>query len=80
MTTKILKGPTAHQLDAVVTFIKEQGFEQSILQCDGEPALVKLVEGLGKQISLPTSKSPACSQQLQEWAEELVCSVQSFAV
>ena len=61
MTTK--KGPTAHQL-MQGTFIKEQGFEQSILQCDGEPALVKLVEELGKQISLPTSKTSACSQQL----------------
>ena len=69
MTSK--KGPTANQLDAVVTFIKEQGFEQSILQCDGEPALVELLEELGKQTSLPTSKSPACSQQLQEWQKNL---------
>ena len=42
------KGPTTQQLIAVVTFIKRQGFEQSILQCDGEPALVKLVEEIGK--------------------------------
>ena len=38
MTTK--KGITQPQLDAVVTFIKRQGFAQSTLQCDGEPALV----------------------------------------
>ena len=45
ITTK--KGPTAQQLDAVVTLIKRPGFEQSILQCDGEPALVKLVAEIG---------------------------------
>ena len=59
ITTK--KGPTAQQLDAVVTFIKRQGFEQSLLQCDGEPALLKLVEEIGKQTSLPTRKSAAYS-------------------
>ena len=55
----------------MVTFITEQGFEQSILQCDGEPALVKLVDELGPQTSLPTGKSPASSQQLQEWQKNL---------
>ena len=41
------KGPTAHQIDAVVTFLKRQGFEHSTLQCDGKPALVKLVAAIG---------------------------------
>ena len=59
MTTK--KGPTQPQLDAAITFIKRQGFLQSTLQCDGEPALVKLVEEIGKQTSLPTRQSPAYS-------------------
>ena len=59
-TTK--KGPTAQQRDAVVTFIRRHGFAHSTLQCDDEPALVKLVEELGKQTSLPTSMS--CSKQL----------------
>ena len=36
------KGPTAQQLDAVVTFIRGQGLAHSTLQCDGEPALVQL--------------------------------------
>ena len=57
VTTK--KGITQPQLDTVVTFIKRQGFAQSTLQCDGEPALVKLVEEIGKQTSLPTRQSPA---------------------
>ena len=63
MTTK--KGLTQLQLDAVITFIKRQGFSQSTLQCDGEPALVKLVEEIGKQTSLPTRQSPAYSHQSQ---------------
>ena len=65
MTTK--KGITQPQLDAVVTFIKRQGFAQSTLQCDGEPALVKLVEEIGKQTSLPTRQSPAYSHQSQAY-------------
>ena len=67
MTTK--KGVTQAQLDAVITFIKRQGFSQSTLQCDGEPALVKLVEGIGKQTSLPTRQSPAYSHQSQAYVE-----------
>ena len=69
ITTK--KGPTAQQLAAVVTFVKRRGFEQSILQCDGEPALVKLVEEIGKQTSLPTRQSPAYSQRSEEWHSSL---------
>ena len=67
MTTK--KGITQPQLDAVVTFIKRQGFAQSTLQCDREPALVKLVEEIGKQTSLPTRQSPAYSHQSQAYVE-----------
>ena len=69
MTTK--KGPTQQQLDAVVTFIKRQGFEQSTLQCDGERALVKLVEDIGKQTSLLTRQSPAYIHQTEEWQKSL---------
>ena len=65
------KGPTAQQLDAVVTFISSQGFAHSTLQCDGEPALVKLVEEIGKQTSLPTTDSPAISQKLEGWQRSL---------
>ena len=57
ITTK--KGPTAQQLDAVVTFISRQGLAHSTLQCDGEPALVKLMEDTGKQTGMPTRQSPA---------------------
>ena len=67
MTAK--KGVTQVQLDAVITFIKRQGFSQSALQCDGEPALVKLVEEIGKQTSLPTRQSPAYSHQSQAYVE-----------
>ena len=67
MTTK--KGVTQAQLDAVITFIKRQGFSQSTLQCDGEPALVKIVEEIGKQTSLPTRQSPAYSHQSQAYVE-----------
>ena len=67
MTAK--KGVTQAQLDAVITFIKRQGFSQSTLQCDGEPALVKLVEEIGKQTSLPTRQSPAYSHQSQAYVE-----------
>ena len=69
MATK--KGSTTQQLDAVVTFVTRNGFASSTLQCDGEPALVQLVEEIGKQTSLPTSKSPDCSQQLQGWQKSL---------
>ena len=65
MTTK--EGTPAQQLDAVVTFIKRQGFAHSTLQCDGEPALVQLVEEIGKQTSLPTRQSPASSQPSEAW-------------
>ena len=67
MTTK--KGVTQAQLDAVITFIKRQGFSQSTLQSDGEPALVKLVEEIGKQTSLPVRHSPAYSHQSQAYVE-----------
>ena len=69
ITTK--KGPTAQQLDAVAILIKRQGFEQSLLQCDGEPALLKLVEEIGKQTSLPTRQSPAYSHRSEEWHSSL---------
>ena len=65
------KGTTAQQLDAVVTFIKRQGFAHSTLQCDEESALVKLVEEIGKQTSLPARKSPASSQKLEGWQRSL---------
>ena len=52
----------------MVTFIKRQGFLQSTLQCDGEPALVKLVEDR-KATSLPTRQSPAYSHQSQAYVE-----------
>ena len=39
------------------------------MQCDGEPALVKLVEEIGKQTSLPTRQSPAYSHQSQAYVE-----------
>ena len=70
ITTK--KGPTAQQLDAVVTFIRSQGFAHSTLQCDEKPALVKLVEEIGKQTSLPTAPSPAISQKLEGWQRSLL--------
>ena len=69
ITTK--KGPTTQQLDAVVTFIRRQSFAHSTLQCDEEPALVKLVEEIGKQTSLPTTQSPAISQKLEGWQRSL---------
>ena len=69
MTTT--KGPTAQQLDAVVTFIRSQGFAHSTLQCDEEPALVKLVEEISKQTSLPTKHSPAICQKLEGWQRSL---------
>ena len=65
------KGTTAQQLDAVVTFVKRQGFAHSTLQCDEEPALVKLVEEIGKQTSLPTRTSPASRQKLEGWKRSL---------
>ena len=65
------KGLTTQQLTAVVTFIKRQGFEQSILQCDGEPALVKLVEEIGKQTSLSTRQSQAYNQRSEAWQRNL---------
>ena len=65
------KGPTAQQIDAVVTFLKRQGFEQSTLQCDGEPALVKLVAEIGKQTRLPIRQSPASSHRPEEWHSSL---------
>ena len=68
MTTK--KGITQPQLDAMITFIKRQGFSQSTLQCDGEPALVKLVEEIGKQTSLPC-KALSGHYRNWTWAREL---------
>ena len=80
MTTK--KGITQPQLDAVVTFIKRQGFAQSTLQCDGEPALVKLVEEDRQADQLAnktiTSLQPPITSICGRMA--LVCSVQSFVV
>ena len=69
ITTK--KGPTAQQLDAMVTFISRQGLAHSTLQCDGEPALVKLVEEIGKQTGMPARQSPTDSHQLAAWQSSL---------
>ena len=55
----------------MVTFIRRQGFAHSTLQCDDEPALVKLVEEIGKQLSLPTTQSPTISQKLEGWQRSL---------
>ena len=66
------KGSTAQQLNEVVTFIREQGLTHSTLQCEGEPALVKLMEELGNQTSLPTSESTGCSQPLRAWQKTLL--------
>ena len=65
------EGPTAQQLDAVVTFISRRGLVHSTLQCDGEPALVKLVEEIGKQTGMPTRQSPASNRQLAAWQSRL---------
>ena len=69
MTTE--KGHTAHQLDAVIYFLTRNGFASSTLQCDGEPALVQLVEEIGKQTNLPLDRSPACSNQHEAWQKSL---------
>ena len=65
------KGRTAQQLDAVVTFVSRQGLAHSTLQCDGEPALVQLVDEIGKQTGMPTRQSPASSHQLAAWQSRL---------
>ena len=65
------KGQAAQQIDAVVTFLNRQGFAQSTLQCDGEPALVKLVVAIGKQTCLPIRQSPASSHRPEEWHNRL---------
>ena len=69
MTTK--KGPTAHPLVAVINSITRNGFASSTLQCDGEPALVQLVEETSKQTSLPLARSPALSHQHEAWQKSL---------
>ena len=65
------KGPTAQQLNAVVIFITSNGFASSILQCDGEPALVKLMEEICRQTSLPLDRSSATSHQHEAWQKSL---------
>ena len=65
------KGTTAQQLDAVVTFIHRHGFNHSTLQCDEEPALVKLMEAIGKQTSSSTTQSPPRGQKLEGWKRSL---------
>ena len=50
-----------------MTFISRQGFAHSTLQCDGEPASVKLMEEIGKQTGMPTRQSPASNHQLEAW-------------
>ena len=69
MTTQ--KGPTAQQLDAFVTFIQRNGFASSTLQCDGEPALVQLVEEVGQQVSLPVDRFIPISTQHEAWQRSL---------
>ena len=66
------KGPTAQQLDAVVTFIASNGFASSTLQCDGEPALVKLMEKIRQQTSLPLDQSSPTSHQHEAWQQSLL--------
>ena len=63
MATK--KGPTAQQLDAVVTFITRNGFASSTLQCDGEPALVQLMEEIRQKTSLPLDQSSPTSHNMK---------------
>ena len=72
------KGTTAQQLDAVVTFIHSHGFAHSTLQCDEEPALVKLVKEIGKQTSLPSIKSPSRRQKLDGWKRSLLTQLRTL--
>ena len=76
MATK--KGPTAQQLDAVVTFITRNGFASSTLQCVGEPALVKLMEEIHKQTSLPLDQSSAISHQHEAWQKSLFAQLRAL--
>ena len=73
-----MKGPTAQQLAALVTFIREQGLTHSTLQCEGEPALAKLVEELGRQTGMPTSSVAAYSYQLAAWNTNLVSQLRAL--
>eukprot|EP00971_Amphidinium_carterae_P348264 6490407-Amphidinium_carterae.5 len=45
------KGPTRHQLTHLKKFVMENGFGQSIIQVDNEPAIIQLAQEAAKELT-----------------------------
>eukprot|EP00971_Amphidinium_carterae_P301264 5985694-Amphidinium_carterae.1 len=51
------KGPTSHQLTQLKRFVMENGFRQSIIRVDNEPAIIQLAQEAARELTLPWRQS-----------------------
>eukprot|EP00971_Amphidinium_carterae_P162078 3212954-Amphidinium_carterae.4 len=51
------KGPTRYQLTQLKKFVMENGFGQSIIQVDNEPAIKQLAEEAVRELTIPRRQS-----------------------
>eukprot|EP00971_Amphidinium_carterae_P298682 5934034-Amphidinium_carterae.1 len=60
-----LKGPTRHRLTKLKKFVMENGFGQSIIQVDNEPAIIQLAQEAAKELTIPWRQSSSHTHQGQ---------------
>eukprot|EP00971_Amphidinium_carterae_P103270 2044043-Amphidinium_carterae.1 len=59
------KGPTRHQLTQLKKFVMENGFGQSTIQADNEPAIKQLAEAAARELTIPWRQSLSHTHQGQ---------------
>eukprot|EP00971_Amphidinium_carterae_P237698 4719042-Amphidinium_carterae.2 len=65
------KGPTRYQLTQLKKFVMENGFEQSIIQVDNEPASLQLAQEAERELTIPWRHSSSHTHQEQGAIERL---------
>eukprot|EP00971_Amphidinium_carterae_P323755 6434150-Amphidinium_carterae.1 len=58
-------GRTRYQLTQLKKFVMENGFGQSIIQVDYEPAIIQLVQEAAKELTIPWRQSSSHTHQGQ---------------
>eukprot|EP00971_Amphidinium_carterae_P174671 3462341-Amphidinium_carterae.2 len=59
------KGPVRYQLTQLKKFVMENGFGQSIIQVDKEPAIKQLAEEAERELTIPWRQSSPHTHQAQ---------------
>eukprot|EP00971_Amphidinium_carterae_P024077 475284-Amphidinium_carterae.1 len=63
------KGPTKHQLTQLKKFVMENGFGQSTIQVDNEPAIKQLAKEAAHELTIPWRQSSSHTHQGQGLVE-----------